>query len=158
MGRRTNENGNRKFWLRTVKMKSLRSVGLAVAAFFLGVMPLASQVQPVGRPARPSVGDGVASLDIFAQGTTLDLLVTHRQGADLQLRHRRSTDGGDTWGLARAIDTSAQPISIASRGNDPQVVAHGDHIAVHWSTKGAARLDRQPRRPRRTSAWSCPIH
>jgi hypothetical protein len=127
-----------------VKMKSLRSVDLAVAAFFLAVMPLASQVQPVGRPARPSVGDGVASLDVFAQGTTLDLLVTHRQGTDLQLRYRRSTDGGDTWGLARTIDTTAQPISIASRGNDPQVVAHGDHIAVHWSTTGTARFGAGP--------------
>ncbi len=97
-----------------------------------------------GRPARPAAGDGTASLDVFAQGTVIDLLTTQRQGPTLELGHQRSTDGGQTWGPRRFIDTSSAPISIASRGNEPQVVAHGDHVLVHWSTTGTTRFGAGP--------------
>ena len=74
----------------------------------------------------------------------LDLLTTARERTSLELRHQRSTDAGETWGAVHAIDTSDQPISIATRGNEPQVVAHGDHVTVHWSTAGTSRFGAGP--------------
>lgn len=115
-----------------------------VAAIIVGLGAVTAQAQPVAQPARPPAGNGTASLDVFAHGATVDLLTTQRDGAVLELRHRRSTDGGETWGPVHVIDTAAQPISIASRGNEPQVVAHGDHVVVHWSTKGTARFGAGP--------------
>ena len=110
----------------------------------LGAMTHVTRAQPAGRPARPPIGNGTASLDVFAQGATLDLLTTQRADTDLELRHQRSTDGGGTWGPVHVIDTVDQPISIATRGNEPQVVAHGDHVMVHWSTTGSARFGAGP--------------
>lgn len=110
----------------------------------LGAMTHGTRAQPAGQPVRQPIGNGTASLDVFAQGATVDLLTTQRAGVDLELRHQRSTDGGETWGPIQVIDTRARPISIASRGNEPQVVAHGNHVAVHWSTTGTARFGAGP--------------
>ncbi len=113
---------------------------LAGAAFARGV----AEEQPPGRPARREIGNGTVSLDVHAQGAVLDLLTTTREGSSLELRHQRSIDGGATWGAVRVIFTSDQPISIATRGNEPQVVAHLDHVTVQWSTTGASRFGAGP--------------
>ena len=84
------------------------------------------------------VAPGVVSLDVYAQWTTVDLLMTSRDGETLELSHQRSTDGGQSWGRSHVIDID-KPISIAKRGNEPQVVAHGEHVAVHWSSSGVSR-------------------
>ena len=101
--------------------------------------PHATQGQESGQPVRQQARNGTVSIDVFAQDLTVDLLTTERDGNDLNLYHQRSFDGGETWGPARTIDTAAKPISIARRGNEPQVVAYEEHVAVHWSTKGPAR-------------------
>jgi hypothetical protein len=118
--------------------------GAAALLVGLGATTGVIRAQSAGQPVRQPIGNGTASLDVFAQGATLDLLTTERDGSDLELRHQRSTDGGETWGPVHVIDTADQPISIASRGNEPQVVAHGDHVAVHWSTTGTARFGAGP--------------
>ena len=106
--------------------------------------PHATQGQESGQPVRQPAGNGTVSIDVFAQDLTVDLLTTERDGNDLKLYHQRSLDGGETWGPARTIDTAAKPISIARRGNEPQVVAYEEHVAVHWSTKGTARYGAGP--------------
>lgn len=123
----------------------MRHARTTVAIVVVGLCALAhvATAQP-GRPARPTVGDGTASIDVFAQDMTVDLLTTERDGANLELRHQRSVDGGATWSAIHVIDTSDRPISMASRGNEPQVVAHGDHVVVHWSAKGGARFGAGP--------------
>ena len=125
-------------------MIELMNVRRNVGALALLLTVAASTVAQHGRPARPAAGDGIASLDVFAQGPVLDLLTTERRGSQLELGHQRSTDGGQTWSPLRRIDTSSAPISIASRGNEPQVVAHGDHVLVHWSTTGSTRFGAGP--------------
>ena len=125
-------------------MRRVQLLVVATVVCGFGVMPHVSQAQPPGQPVRQVVGNGTASIDVFAQDATVDLLTTQRNGGDLQLHHQRSVDGGETWGLVRVIDTTTKPISIASRGNEPQIVAYRDHIAVHWSTKGAARFGAGP--------------
>ena len=94
--------------------------------------------QQPGRPQVQEVAPGVVSLDVYAQGTIVDLLMTTRDGETLELSHQRSTDGGQSWGTSHVVDTN-KPISVAKRGNEPQVVAHGEHVAVHWSTAGESR-------------------
>ena len=113
-------------------LDGLAMTGTAVAA------SVAAE-QPQDRPAPQEIGNGTVSLDVFAQGAVLDLLTTAREGTSLELRHQRSTDGGQTWGTEHVIDTLGQPISIATRGNEPQVVAHVEHVTVHWSTNGTSR-------------------
>jgi len=96
-----------------------------------------------GRPQLPAVGSGVVSLDVYAQDATLDLLTTTREGETLELSHQRSRDGGKSWGTSHVINIH-QPISIARRGNEPQVVAHREHVVVHWSTHGESRFGAGP--------------
>ena len=99
--------------------------------------------QQAGRPQLPERGSGVVSLDVYAQGATLDLLITTRESDTLELSHQRSTNGGKSWGTSHVINVD-KPISIAMRGNEPQVAAHGEQIAVHWSTKGESRFGAGP--------------
>ena len=125
-------------------MRQVQLLVVATVVCGFGVMPHVSQAQPTGQPVRQVVGNGTASIDVFSQDAMVDLLTTQRDGGGLQLHHQRSVDGGATWGAVRVIDTTTKPISIANRGNEPQIVAHGDHIAVHWSTKGTARFGAGP--------------
>ncbi len=111
-------------------------------AFALAVLANSAPLVVGAQPEQPHVltrGSGVASLDVYAQRSILDMLITVREGEALELRHQRSIDGGKTWGKARVISVGEKPISTAQRGNEPQVVAHGNHITVHWSTAGESR-------------------
>ena len=111
------------------------------AAFALAVLASSNALlvgQQPGRPQVPEIGSGVVSLDVYAQGVTVDLLVTTREGESLDLRHQRSTNGGKSWGTSHVVNVE-KPIAIARRGNEPQIVAHGEHVAVHWSTHGESR-------------------
>ncbi len=125
-------------------MRRVQLLVIVTVVSDFGTMPLVVQAQQPGQPVRQVVGNGTASIDVFAQDVTVDLLTTQRDGEDMQLHHQRSVDGGETWGPVRVIDTTTKPISIASRGNEPQIVAYLDHIAVHWSTKGTARFGAGP--------------
>ena len=71
----------------------------AVLALFVLAhsLPLLGGKQP-GRPQVQEVAPGVVSLDVYAQGTTENLLMTSRDGETLELSHQRSTDGGQSWG------------------------------------------------------------
>ena len=119
-------------------------VGMMLLTMALSAAPHVVKGQGYGQPTRQTVGNGTASIDVFAQGLTVDLLTTERDDGDLTLHHRRSLDGGKTWRAPRVIDTSLKPIALASRGNEPQIVAHNEHIVVHWSTKGTARFGAGP--------------
>ena len=127
-------------------MKHLQLIALiSLLISQAGIIPAAT-AQPADRPMRQPQLNGTASLDVFAQGSVLDLLTTQRHGTSLELIHRRSIDGGATWGPAHTIDTARRPISIASRGNEPQIVSHGPHLMVHWSTNGSSRHGAGPMR------------
>ena len=82
---------------------------------------------------------GVVAFDAYASGSTVDILFVNNDGQAKTLHHQRSLDGGISWGATTDIDTGLTPIGVASRGNGPQVVAHGEHVAVHWSTDGVDR-------------------
>ena len=72
---------------------------LALGVFALFVLanslPLFGGEQP-GRPQVQEVGSVVVSLDVYAQGATVDLLMTTRDGETPELSHQRSTDGGQS--------------------------------------------------------------
>tara|TARA_B100000029_G_C17559692_1_gene952889 strand:- start:179 stop:1396 length:1218 start_codon:yes stop_codon:yes gene_type:complete len=130
-------------WLLTSNRQQF-FVGVTLLTLVSSGAPHVINGQEHGRPIRQTIGNGTASIDVFAQGLVLDLLTAERDDGDLTLHHRRSLDGGQTWGAARVIDTSLKPISLASRGNEPQIVAHDEHVVVHWSTKGNARFGAGP--------------
>ena len=88
--------------------------------------------------------EGTVALDVYASGLTIDVLTTVSEDGQKRLEHQRSSDGGVHWGPVRMVDLGERPIAVASRGNDPQVVAHGDHIVVHWSTSGPERFGSGP--------------
>ena len=111
-----------------------------VTALFLAALAAMMTMAEQGphRGARP-LPSGVVALDVYARGPTVELLqVVRADGAQL-LQHQRSRDAGASWSPAVTIDVADNPIGVATRGSGPQVVSHGDHVVVHWSTAGVHR-------------------
>jgi hypothetical protein len=82
---------------------------------------------------------GVASLDVYAQGDVVDLLVVELSAPGTALRHQRSGDGGAAWGAASDVPIAAAGVAPLTRGSDAQVAARGDRIVVLYQTKGSAK-------------------
>jgi BNR repeat-like domain len=88
--------------------------------------------------------DGVATLDVWSQENTLDLLLTVRAGEVHRLVHRRSKDGGASWSEDHVVDTGPGGLLPSHRGNDPQVVTHGETVLVVWTRPGTSRFGSGP--------------
>ena len=87
---------------------------------------------------------GVASLDVFAAGDTLHLLIaTRHPEAPPKLEYLRSADAGATWSLPVRIGAD-QPPTIAKRGMDAQIAAAGERIVAVWPTAGTDKMGRGP--------------
>jgi hypothetical protein len=87
----------------------------------------------------PAAARGVASLDVYAQGDVVDLLVVEKSGHGAAVRHQRSRDGGATWGAASDVPVAAAGLASPTRGSDAQVAARGDLVVVLYETKGASK-------------------
>ena len=96
------------------------------------------------RPDERPLVLGVAALDVYGHGETIDVLFVNSDGQAKTLHHKRSATGGRTWGPVNDIDVGDTPIGVASRGNGPQIVAHENRIAVYWSTEGVDRFGSGP--------------
>jgi hypothetical protein len=81
---------------------------------------------------------GVLTLDVYGQGDVLDLLVAEAEGERFVLRHRRSTDGGATWGPERPVDPGSAAVARPHRGSDPQIAADGDRRVALWTAPGTS--------------------
>ena len=71
--------------------KSYRTQFIVGTVLLAAIVSTASHVikgQEHGRPTRQTVGNGTASIDVFAQGLVLDMLTTERDEGDLSLHHR----------------------------------------------------------------------
>jgi hypothetical protein len=88
-------------------------------------------------PSHAGAG-GVLTLDVYGQGDVLDLLVAEEDGEGFVLRHRRSKDGGATWGPARPVDPGSAAVARPHRGSDPQIAADGDHLLALWTAAGTS--------------------
>jgi hypothetical protein len=84
-------------------------------------------------------GNGVLALDVYVQGSTVDLLLAVDGAQGAELRHQRSTDAGRTWSAPTTIPVAPAGIKKPRRNSDPQVVAVGEHVVVVWTAPGTSR-------------------
>jgi hypothetical protein len=102
----------------------------------------AQHSQAAERHLEKDEGAGVVSLDVWASGPVVDLLLgLQRKG--VVLVHRRSTDGGATWSADHPVPMASRAHS-PHRGNDPQVAATGAHVVVTWVTPGTSKWGSGP--------------
>lgn len=87
---------------------------------------------------------GVVSLDVYAQGRTVDLLFAFAAAGGVELRHQRSVDGGESWPVAARLPLAPSALSMPHRGGDPQVVASGPHVLVVWTRPGTSKWGSGP--------------
>lgn len=107
--------------------------------FLLGVVPVAWAKPPSTLPT------GVATLDLYADGSRLHLLVAETTAAgEIPLLHYLSTDEGQSWEGPHPLATG-QPAPFAPhRGFDPQIAAQGDSLVAAWTTAGTDRFGSGP--------------
>jgi hypothetical protein len=99
--------------------------------------------RPQTQPAHHhgGAGDGVRSVDVFAEGVRVHLLTLHRfsshgEGA-YELRYHRSRDGGASWSQPVVIGAPAPIPTTAHRGADVQLAAAGERIVAAWTARAA---------------------
>ena len=122
-------------------MRKQGRLAVAVGIAWIGAGAVEVDSQPRHGAGRVN---GTVALDVYASGLTIDVLTTVSEDGEKRLEHQRSLDGGAHWGPVREVELGEHRIAVASRGNDPQVVAHGDHIVAHWSTNGPERFGSGP--------------
>jgi len=120
--------------------RAVRNIGIAIVVST--VLSGLSVGQPRGHERPPVLG--VVAFDVYGHGETIDVLFVNSDEHAKTLHHKRSSTGGRTWGPVNDIDVGDTPIGVASRGNGPQIVAHENRIAVHWSTDGVDRFGSGP--------------
>ncbi len=87
---------------------------------------------------------GVTSLDVYADGPSLHLLLGHRYANQpAQLQYLRSDDGGEHWTAPACVD-EGMPTPYDRLGMDPQIAASGDHLIAVWTTHTANEYGRGP--------------
>jgi peptidylprolyl isomerase len=84
------------------------------------------------------IAGSVIGMDVYAHAGVIDVLAAYQTGVKggNELRHRRSRDGGRTWSAETPVDMHGTTVSMAMRGLDPQIVAHGDALFAVWTTPG----------------------
>ncbi|WP_050028049.1 sialidase family protein [Verrucomicrobium sp. BvORR034] len=89
---------------------------------------------------------GTQSLDIAAQGNTLDLFIgTYASGEPrARLEHLRSLDGGGTWSKPTQVDAGLTQAHMPHRGMDAQIAASGEKLVAAWMTPGTDRFGGGP--------------
>jgi hypothetical protein len=112
-------------------------IGGAVAVVVLGLLAPGNEVA-LGGAKHGSDQRGVVSLDICAQGETVDVLQGVRTPDGFELRHQRSPDGGVTWRAARRLEVPPGAIHSPHRGSDPQIAAFGDRLIAVWTRPGTS--------------------
>jgi hypothetical protein len=79
----------------------------------------------------------ISTFDVYVDGDVIHVIAGGKVSAidkQVRLRYTRSEDGGRHWNDPVAI--SDLPATIASRGNDIQLAAKGEHLLAVWQTKG----------------------
>lgn len=123
------------FWLRAARLAAARGL---VGAASLGVGGAAQAQHPHADVS------GVVGLDVFAQERTVDALLAVRNEAGVEISHRRSSDGGASWGAAASLGVPAAQVFRPQRGNEPQLAAFHDQLVAVWTEPGKSRFGSGP--------------
>ena len=79
----------------------------------------------------------ISTFDVYVDDGTVHIIVGGKASSNdkqTKLHYLRSEDGGNNWSKAIALNTL--PATIATRGNDIQLAAKGDHLLAVWQNKG----------------------
>lgn len=116
-----------------------------VAAAALPTTLTASEKHSAGHHGNGGLA-GTQSLDVAAQGNTLDLFIgTYTSGNPrARLEHLRSLDGGSTWSKPAHVDAGLTQAHMPHRGMDAQIAASGDKLVAAWMTPGTDRFGGGP--------------
>ncbi len=106
------------------------------AAFFQG----SGWAQPAPVASGTAGLDAVRSLDVYVDGSTIDLLLAGPIGKHMAVRYLESSDGGKHWSRPVSVPTDNEPPGSIHRGNDAQIAASGKHLVAVWPTVGG-KLD-----------------
>lgn len=88
---------------------------------------------------------GVASLDVYVDGSRVHLLVAERPpGGKPHLSYLGSTDGGATWSTPAPVGRGEPTPDPVKRGADAQIAAAGDRLVAVWTTGADTRFGRGP--------------
>ena len=99
------------------------------------------------KPAMKAVARlGVESLDVYADGATLHLLLASYPATNQPpvLLHQRSTDAGVTWSAPVRVDAGATAPKSPHRGMDAQLAARGSQLIALWGTAGTGLFGSGP--------------
>jgi hypothetical protein len=115
-----------------------RTLGLVSGLVLLATLALqgCGRTQSKGKPGTAGL-EKVTSLDVYKDGSTVNLLLGGPVGKQIALRYLRSTDGGATWSAPVAVDTGSSPPYDVHRGDDAQIAAHSKHLLAIWPTHGS---------------------
>lgn len=128
----------------------------AVAVGMIGAALFGDIARAADAPAKSHAGHmsgasaksalGVVSLDVFAEGATLHLLIADRTAAGRSpaMRYQRSDDGGATWGEPVPVGVGQPGPDPAHRGLDAQIAASGKKLVAMWTTGAETRFGRGP--------------
>ncbi|HET7369268.1 MAG TPA: exo-alpha-sialidase [Gammaproteobacteria bacterium] len=100
-------------------------------------------LQGCGQTPQPQVKTGLAgleavkSLDVYADGDTLHLLLAGPSGGNTVMRYLQSSDGGMSWTAPVTIDAGHAPPYGVHRGDDARIAASGPHLVATWPTQGS---------------------
>ncbi|MER0216641.1 MAG: exo-alpha-sialidase [Nitrosomonas sp.] len=80
----------------------------------------------------------VSSFDVYVDQETIHLIASGKRSVHNthgSIRYTRSEDGGRQWKNPVTVNESL-PAAMASRGNDVQLAADGNHLVSLWQTEG----------------------
>jgi hypothetical protein len=96
--------------------------------------------------ANGAASEGVTSLDVYAEGRRVHVLIATKAGAaPAELQYLRSDDGGETFAAPVVVGAGQPGPEPAHRGADAQIAAAGDRLVAVWTTEGTEdRFGRGP--------------
>jgi Neuraminidase (sialidase) len=109
--------------------------------FILAMLAIVSGA-PATNPsdhAHREVSPGVTSLDVYAEGDRIHLLLARSDARRaVRVEYQCSTDGGATWSQPVRVDRDLPSAEIAHRGQDVQIAAAGSRLVAVWTAKNDA--------------------